>query len=132
MKMFRFGGLITFVALATVVLLGPARARSQNAPQTDKPGAKPAGNAEAGKKNFNKFGCYECHGLEAQGTTMAGPRIGPDPVPFDYFISYIRKPTREMPPYTGKVVTDQELADIYSFLQSRAHPPAKMPSALQN
>jgi mono/diheme cytochrome c family protein len=28
-----------------------------------------------------------------------------------------------MPPYTAKVISDQELADIYAYLQSRAHPP---------
>jgi len=39
-------------------------------------------------------------------------------------VSYVRKPTREMPPYTDKVVSDQELADIYAFLQSRPRPPA--------
>jgi hypothetical protein len=36
----------------------------------------------------------------------------------------VRKPTGEMPPYTAKVVSDQELADIYAFLKSRPHPPA--------
>jgi len=29
-----------------------------------------------------------------------------------------------MPPYTAKVVTDQELADIYAFLLSMPAPPA--------
>jgi hypothetical protein len=29
-----------------------------------------------------------------------------------------------MPPYTAKVVSDQELADMYAFLQSLPHPPS--------
>jgi cytochrome c1 len=29
-----------------------------------------------------------------------------------------------MPPYTAKVLSDQDLADIYAFLQGRARPPA--------
>jgi hypothetical protein len=29
----------------------------------------------------------------------------------------------EMPPYTAKVVSDQDLADIYAFLQSLPRPP---------
>jgi mono/diheme cytochrome c family protein len=37
---------------------------------------------------------------------------------------YVRKPTGGMPPYTAKVMSDQELADIYAFLQSRPHPPS--------
>ena len=55
---------------------------------------------------------------------MTGPRIAPDPVPFDVLSRYLRKPTGEMPPYTAKVLSDQDLADIYAFLQSRPHPPA--------
>ena len=29
-----------------------------------------------------------------------------------------------MPPYTDKVLSNQELADIYAFLQARPRPPA--------
>jgi cytochrome c1 len=43
---------------------------------------------------------------------------------------YVRKPLGEMPPYTAKVVSDQELADIYAFLQSRPRPPAAKSSPL--
>ncbi len=131
MKMSRICSPITLGALAVALIFSPMSARSQNAPQASNPGAAPAGNVEAGKKIFNKDGCYECHGREGQGTTMGGPRIGPNPVPFDYFTAYVRKPTREMPPYTAKVVTDQELADIYAFLQARAQPPATLPSIMK-
>src|SRR5258708_26895930 len=119
------------VALALGLIFSAASAQSQNAAQASKSGDAPAGNAEAGKKIFNKYGCYECHGREGQGTVMAGPRIGPNPIAFDSFSAYVRKPIREMPPYTAKVLTDQELADIYAFLQSREKPPATMPSILQ-
>lgn len=54
---------------------------------------------------------------------MAGPRIAPDPIPLDALISYVRKPKGEMPPYTAKVISDKELADIYAYLQSRKEPP---------
>jgi len=36
----------------------------------------------------------------------------------------VRNPKGEMPPYTSKVVKDQELADIYALLQSIPAPPA--------
>ena len=101
-----------------------SRVRSAEAAQESKPADAPAGNAENGKRIFNENGCYECHGREGQGSNMTGPRIAPDPVPFDVLTRYVRKPTGEMPPYTAKVVSDQELADIYAFLQSRPHPPA--------
>jgi mono/diheme cytochrome c family protein len=111
------------LALATALIFSAIGVSGQNAAQATKPATAPAGNAENGKRIFTKYGCYECHGREGQGSSMTGPRIGPDPVPFEVFAPYIRKPLGEMPPYTAKVVSDQELADIYAFLQSRPRPP---------
>jgi len=96
---------------------GPARPAAQT-------GAKLAGNAQKGKKIFVSDGCYECHGREGQGATQTGaPRIGPPPVPFVVFQSFVRKPINEMPPYTAKVLSNQDLADIYAFLKSIPMPP---------
>jgi mono/diheme cytochrome c family protein len=120
----------TVVALAIALSFGSADTSLVNAAQESKPSNAPVGNAENGKKIFNKNGCYECHGREGQGSTMTGPRIAPDPVPFDVLSGYLRKPTGEMPPYTAKVISDQELADIYAFLQSRPHPPTAKASPL--
>ena len=53
---------------------------------------------------------------------MSGPRIAPDPVPFEVVLRYVRKPSGEMPPYTAKVISDQEGGHLW-FLQSRRHPP---------
>ena len=124
MKTFRGYSSAAIVSLMIALFFAPIRTRFPKAAQESKPAETPAGNAETGKRLFNKIGCYECHGREGQGSTMSGPRIAPDPVPFDVLARYVRKPTGEMPPYTAKVVSDQELADIYAFLQSRPHPPA--------
>jgi ubiquinol-cytochrome c reductase cytochrome c subunit len=84
----------------------------------------PAGNAVNGKKIYVSYGCYECHGYEGQGGA-AGARLAPrPPLALQAFINYVRLPKEQMPPYTSKVVTDQELADIYAFLQSVTPPPA--------
>jgi mono/diheme cytochrome c family protein len=112
------------VVMAIALFFSGARAKVVNAAQESKTSDAPSGNAENGKRVFTKNGCYECHGREGQGSTMTGPRIAPNPVPFDVLTRYVRKPTGEMPPYTAKVVSDQELADIYAFLQSRPHPPS--------
>ena len=85
--------------------------------------AAPSGNAETGKKIFANDGCYECHGYVAQGGS-AGPRLAPRPIAFAAFSRYVRHPTNQMPPYTAKVVSDQDLADIYAFLLSIPPPPA--------
>ena len=85
--------------------------------------AAPAGRADAGATLFAKVGCYQCHANQAQGGAQ-GPRIGPDPVPYARFAQYVRAPSGDMPPYTEKVLTNQELADIYAFLQGLPRPPA--------
>ena len=91
--------------------------------QEGKSSSAPSGNAENGKQLFMKNGCYQCHGREGQGSVVTGPRIAPDPPPYEVISGYIRKPTGEMPPYTEKVLSDKDLADIYAYLQSRPHPP---------
>ena len=93
------------------------------APAAQASAAAPAGRVEAGAKLYGTVGCYQCHSNEGQGGTQ-GPRIGPNPVPFARFSSYTRRPTGEMPPYTAVVLSDQDLADIYAFLEARPKPPA--------
>ena len=124
MKNFRGYGFANRVAVAIALFFIFSLVKLATAAQDSKPADTSAGNAENGKRVFAKNGCYECHGREGQGSNMTGPRIAPDPVPFDVLTRYVRKPTGEMPPYTAKVISDQDLADIYAFLQSRPHPPA--------
>jgi ubiquinol-cytochrome c reductase cytochrome c subunit len=111
------------VLFAVVLFLGTASTQMAKPAQEGKSSATPAGNAENGKQLFMKNGCYQCHGREGQGSVVTGPRIAPDPLPFEVISAYIRKPTGEMPPYTEKVLSDKDLADIYAYLRSRAHPP---------
>jgi ubiquinol-cytochrome c reductase cytochrome c subunit len=86
--------------------------------------AAPAGNAKTGQTLFMKIGCYQCHGNEGQGGA-AGPRIGRAPMlAFGAFATYVRAPRGEMPPYTAKVISEQNLADIYAFLAALPRPPA--------
>ena len=105
--------------LAAALILALPGARAQ-APKAD---AAPAGNVSNGKRIFNSYGCYQCHGREAQGSAPTGPRIGPHPIPWAAFSRYVRQPAGQMPPYTSKVVSETELADIYAFLQSLPQPP---------
>lgn len=85
--------------------------------------AQTPGDARNGRKLFENFGCYQCHGREAQGGLGTGPRLGPKPIAFTALQRYVRQPTGQMPPYTAKVVSDKDLADIYAFLQSVKQPP---------
>ena len=82
-----------------------------------------SGNAQNGSRIYASYGCYECHGRVGQGSQSTGaPRIGPPALTIDAFARYIHTPTGNMPPYTSKVVSDQDVADIYAFLKSL--PPA--------
>jgi len=90
--------------------------------QTGQPAA-PAGDAANGKKIYTSYGCYQCHNYAAHGGG-AGPRLAPKPISFQAFTRQVRKPANEMPPYTAKVVSDKELADIYAFLLTIPEPPA--------
>lgn len=85
------------------------------------------GDADNGKKLFVAYGCYQCHGRQGAGAATA-PRIGPPARTLDGVIRYVRAPTGQMPPYTAKVVSDQDLADIYAFL--KMFPPPKAASSI--
>jgi mono/diheme cytochrome c family protein len=80
--------------------------------------AAPQGDAAKGKANFERVGCWQCHGHQGQGG-REGPRIA-DPVPLAWpaFQAWVRTTSGDMPPYTPKVLSDQELSDIYAHLQS--------------
>jgi mono/diheme cytochrome c family protein len=86
--------------------------------------APAAGNAQKGKKLFSADGCYECHGLEGQGAAQTGAaRIGPPQLSLEAFLTYVRKPAVQMPPYTSKAISDADLSDIYAFLKTIPMPP---------
>ena len=126
-------GFLVLIAIALASSLGFARATARGAHSAPKSstksatGTKPAEttarNAENGKRLFERDGCFECHGFEGQGGPLTGPRLAPDPIPIEAFTAYVRHPAGNMPPYTSKVVSDQELAEIYAFLRSVPKPP---------
>ena len=103
------------VVFSLLLLVTVASAASAQAPASGPNVAAPAGSTQNGKKIYSSYGCYQCHGYEAQGGP--GTRLAPRPIAFAAFSKYVRRPTGEMPPYTSKVVSDKELADIYAFLQ---------------
>jgi len=87
--------------------------------------AQNAGDADNGKKLFFKNGCYECHGTVGQGGT--GPRLAPRPLAAAALTAYVRKPGAGMPPYSAKVMSDAEVADIRAYLATIPEPPKDLP-----
>ena len=116
------------LALATAVgasIPGHFAALEQNKPAEQTPApAAPAGNVENGKRLYVSAGCALCHNGEGQGGGP-GPRLAPNPgmLAFKVFVQRARVPVNSMPPYTTKVLSDQQLADIYAFLQTIPRPP---------
>ena len=105
-------------ALLLLMSIAPLAAQ---APASDP--APPKGDAANGKKVYETYGCYQCHNYAAHGGG-AGPRLAPSPLPFAAFSQYIREPKGQMPPYTVKSLSDQEIADIHAFLRSIPAPPS--------
>ncbi len=81
----------------------------------------PRGNVANGKKLFDTIGCFECHGWVGQGGG-AGPKLI-DPPAYAAYIVQLRTPRQVMPPFTTKVLSDQQAADIYAYVQTFPKPP---------
>ena len=75
-----------------------------------------AASAEKGKSEFLQHGCWQCHGYQGQGGV--GPKLAPNPIPFDTLSDYVRTTSRQMPPFSKQILSDEDLADIYAYLQS--------------
>lgn len=94
--------------LLSACLLFPVLVRGAEAPSP-----------EHGKQLYVKNGCFECHGYAGQGgqvrtTRLAGTKMTPDA-----FLVFVRNPPPgEMPPYSMKVITNEDLADIWSYIKT--------------
>ena len=110
----RIGIIIGPAAFAAALMLGA--------------GSGVAASAEKGKIGFVRHGCWQCHGYEGQGG-VTGPKLGPDPIPFETLSSFVRTTSRAMPPYREEILSNEDLADIYAYLQSipKAPDPKSIP-----
>jgi mono/diheme cytochrome c family protein len=85
----------------------------------------PQGSAERGKQVFQAKWCHSCHGTVGQGGERgAGPRIAPNPFPYEAFVMQTRRPRANMPRYPVEVLGEQEMADIYAYVSSIKPGPA--------
>src|SRR5690349_18749042 len=83
-------------------------------------GAIPAQNPDTanGKRLFEVKACYECHGWRGQGG-LSGPRLAQTKLTLQAFRDILRNPPpSNMPPYRAAVLTDQEIADLFAYIQS--------------
>jgi mono/diheme cytochrome c family protein len=80
-----------------------------------------AASAEKGKAAYIQHGCWQCHAFEGQGG-VTGPKLAPDPIAFEAFSAFLRTTNRAMPPYSEAILSNEDLADIYAYLQSIPKP----------
>jgi len=104
--------LVAVLLVAAALVSAPGAARAAGDPV-----------AERGRVLFDRVGCYECHGHAGQGGA-AGPHIAAITWPYAAFAAYVRRPAREMPPFTAKVLSDADLAAIYAYVRALPAPSA--------
>ncbi len=82
----------------------------------------PAGNVENGKRLFLRNGCYQCHGYAGQGG-LNGARLANTKLPLVAFLAILRNPPPgNMPPFRAKVMSDQEVTDVYAYIKTFPEP----------
>ena len=84
------------------------------------------GDAERGARLFSNLPCSGCHGTMAQG--QFGPTLAGTDLTFEEVRSQVRSPRDQMPPFSTERVSEQELRDIYAWLNTLA-PPTPTPAA---
>jgi ubiquinol-cytochrome c reductase cytochrome c subunit len=120
--------LLTMALCAATIQAQEQKSEPKSAQKSDtatKSDSATTGNADSGKKLFMANGCFECHGTVGQGASQTGgARIGPPSISLEEMMTYVRHPSGQMPPYTSKVISDGNLADIYAYLKSQPKPPS--------
>jgi mono/diheme cytochrome c family protein len=81
--------------------------------------------AERGAKLYSEKMCYTCHGYAGQGGERgSGPRLTPGLWPYPAFAQQLRHPRQDMPRYSSRFVSEDEVTDIYAYLASIKPGPA--------
>jgi ubiquinol-cytochrome c reductase cytochrome c subunit len=102
---------LTVLGLTAVAMLFLAAFAESQAPAP--------GNAANGRRLFDTDGCYQCHGYAAQGG-RDGPRLAATALSAQAMVRYVRRPLGAMPAFTEKVLSEQDLTDIYAYLKAFA------------
>ena len=110
------------VASCIAVLCGIGAAAQT--PASGAPSQVPAAESvQQGHELYLKYSCYACHGYDGHGG--AGARLVPLAITEARFTAYVRNPRGRMPPYTDRVLSDAQLADLLAYIKSLpASPPA--------
>jgi len=82
-----------------------------------------AADVAKGKTAYIQQGCWQCHDFAGEGaSTSGGTVLARTALPLDAFKTFVRTTSGAMPPYRPALVSDDDLADIYAYLQSLPAP----------
>ncbi|MCL5283959.1 MAG: cytochrome c [Armatimonadetes bacterium] len=76
--------------------------------------------AAAGLRVFHTVGCADCHGGHAQGNI--GPKLAGLPLSESQFQQTIRTGKGMVSSYSPSQISDEQIAEVYAYLQSLKHP----------
>jgi mono/diheme cytochrome c family protein len=113
----RFAG-TAFVAAIVAAAVGPGTICAAHAQDA------PPGDVAKGKQLYLAQGCFTCHGRSGQGGALNGPApsLAKTEMPFEGFAGQLREPAKDMPAYSKALLSDQDVADIYAYVESLPGP----------
>lgn len=110
-----------------MVALGPASSQAQSAAGTA------SGNPVTGKKLYESYSCYACHGFTGEtGARVLLPGRSASLATDSTFIAFLRaranlaptQPSTSMPNYSATTLTDAQAKDIYAYItRFKSSPP---------
>ncbi len=130
-------GAVVAVALALSIASAGAQAPSGGrgaSPARSQPPTSPVtGDAASGKKLYEAYSCYACHGYDGEtGRAFVGNWSG-NLATEAAFIAFLRaranvapvQPATSMPNYSAGTLSDARAKDIYAYIRTfRSHAPA--------
>jgi ubiquinol-cytochrome c reductase cytochrome c subunit len=100
-----------YLAMKKLLLMGAALAAFAAAQNKNS-------DVKNGERLYLKNGCFQCHGYAGQGG-LNGARLAQTKLTAPGFTAFVRNPpSGGMPPYRAKVMSDQELLDVYTYIQT--------------
>jgi mono/diheme cytochrome c family protein len=115
---------ITFViAISVGAIVAPAPASAQSRAAASAAGGNPA----TGKKLYESYTCYACHGFNGEtGARVLLPGRSASLATESTFIAYLRgranlapvQPSTGMPNYSATTLSDAQARDIYAYVRT--------------
>jgi mono/diheme cytochrome c family protein len=113
--------LIIAISVGAIVGLAPVSSQAQSAAGT------PSGNPVTGKKLYESYSCYACHGFNGEtGARVLLPGQSASLATESTFIAYLRgranlapvQPSTGMPNYSATTLSDAQARDIYAHVRT--------------